>query len=106
VLTRKVGRGSITYIGAVLDDDLTQAAAKWMVGDSGISAVLGTVPQSVEVCMRQGQGKRVFILINHSQQQQSVSLPRSMTAMSSAQSTHNVSLPAYGVEVLKDSASQ
>ncbi|HEY0563967.1 MAG TPA: beta-galactosidase [Terriglobales bacterium] len=106
VLTRNVGRGSLTYIGAVLDDDLTRAAAKWMVSESGVAPLLGTVPQSVEVCMRQGGGKRVFILINHSQQQQSVSLPHAMTALSSGQQTANITLPAYGVDVLRDSASQ
>jgi beta-galactosidase len=36
------------------------------------------VPEDVEFCERQSENKSVFILINHSDKQRTISLPRSM----------------------------
>jgi beta-galactosidase len=102
-LTRSFGKGSITYIGAVLDDKTMAAAADWMVKQSGVEAVFGPVPDGIEVCRREGDGKRIFILINFLRKPQQVTLPRSMQALllGSGDIT-TVTLPAYGVEVLSD----
>jgi beta-galactosidase len=104
VLTRNVGKGSITYIGAVLDDKTMAVAAEWMVKQSGVVPVFGAVPDGVEVCRRQRDGKNVFVLVNFLRKPQTVTLPRTMKAMllGSGEVT-TVELPAYGVEVLIDS---
>ena len=41
-ITRKVGKGRITYIGAWLDDGGMADAAKWMTEVSGVKPALGT----------------------------------------------------------------
>ena len=51
-ITRKVGKGRITYIGAWLDDAAMSAAAKWMADISGVKPALGKVPEGVEVYPR------------------------------------------------------
>jgi len=78
VLTHKYGKGSITYIGAVLDEKLMATAAKWMAETSGVKPFLDGVQDGVEVCRRVGGGKQVFILINHTQEKRQVRLPRPM----------------------------
>ena len=50
-------KGSITYIGAVLDDKTMAAAAEWMVKQSGVVPVFGAVPDGIEVCRRERDGK-------------------------------------------------
>lgn len=100
VVSRAYGKGRITYIGAVLDDKLMAAAAQWMTEKSGIKAVLGPVPDGVEVSRRTGGGKQVFVLINFSAESRTVTLPHSMKLLLANKQADKVELPQYGVEVL------
>ncbi len=103
VLTHNFGKGTITYIGAVLDEKTMAAAADWMVKQSGVSAVFGPVPGGIEVCRREGNGKRIFVLINFQRNAQQVTLPHPMKAMLlGSGDVTSVSLPPYGVEVLSE----
>ena len=102
VLTRPYGKGRITYIGAVLDDRLMAAAAKWMVEQSKVSPVFGPVPEDVEVSRRVGAGKQVFVVINFGQGDRRVRLPRPMKSLLAGHTGDSVTLPPYGVEVLQD----
>jgi beta-galactosidase len=102
VISRAYGKGRITYIGATLDDKLTTAAAEWMVKSSGVTPALGTVPDGIEVCRREGEGKVIFILINFKQETQRVTLPHAMKALLGGANESIVELPPYGVEVLLD----
>ena len=62
-ITRKVGKGRITYIGAWLDDATMKAAAKWMTEVSGVKPAFGAVPEGVDVDPRYGaHGEVVYIL--------------------------------------------
>jgi len=76
-LTRNVGKGSITYIGAWLDAALMQKVATELLKDAGVQPLLpGLGPDTaVEICERSGEGKRIWILINHGSHQESVNLP-------------------------------
>ncbi len=100
VVTRAYGKGHITYIGAVLDDKLMATAAEWMAQDSGVTPVFGPVPDGVEVSRRRGAGKDVMILINTSQENRSVTLPRRMKLLLAGKEGSAVELAPYGVEVL------
>jgi beta-galactosidase len=102
VVTRAYGKGRITYIGAVLDDKLTAAAAEWMVQKSGVKPIFGPVPDGVEVSRRMGGGKQVFLLINYAPESRTVTLPRSMKQLLADKQGSKVELPQYGVEVLVD----
>jgi beta-galactosidase len=78
IITRRVGTGRITYVGAQFDDSVMRALARWMVEDAGIPAVLNDVPEGVEVCRRLSKNKQVLILINHTAQRQSIPLAHPM----------------------------
>ncbi len=99
-ITRKVGKGRITYIGAWLDGPAMIAAAKWMTDVSGVKPALGAVPDGVEVYPRYGDHGAVYILVNLSKAEQTVSLPSAMTDVLEGGSKHSVKLPVYGVAVL------
>ena len=99
-ITRKVGKGRITYIGAWLDNSAMAAAAKWMAGVSGVKAALGTVPDGIEVYPRYGQRGAVYILVNLSKAEQTVSLPFAMNDLLEGGSRSSISLSVYGVAVL------
>jgi beta-galactosidase len=99
-VTRRVGKGRITYIGAWLDPKTMEQAAGWMAASSGVTPAFGAVPAGVEVCPRYGPQSVVYVLINFSKQAQDVRLPRAMADVLGGGRTESVSLPVYGVAVL------
>jgi len=100
VLTRSYGKGRITYIGAILDDQLMTAAARWMLQDSGVSPILSELPEGVEVSRRSGDGRDVLILINFAPEPRQIKLPRSMQFLLQDKQGTTLDLPPYGVEVV------
>jgi beta-galactosidase len=102
VLSRKAGKGRITYIGAWLDDTLMRAATQWMIGLSGLQPAFGPVPEGVEVSRRVGGSKVVFVLVNHTKSPQHVALPRPMqSVLHDGAAASALDLPPRGVEVLR-----
>jgi beta-galactosidase len=99
-ISRKVGNGRITYIGAWLDPKTMAEAAKWMTDTSGVKPVFGPVPAGVEVSARYGAHGAVFIVINLSGKPQAITLPHQMNDVLEGGSKRSVNLPHYGVAVL------
>ena len=102
-ITRKVGKGRITYIGAWLDPKTMESAAKWMATTSGVHTPLPNVPPGVEVSVRQGAHATVYILVNLSKQAQTIALPGGMQDVLEGGSKTSVNLEVYGVAVLAQS---
>jgi beta-galactosidase len=103
VLTRKLGKGDITYVGAWLDDALMRTLAARLLQTSGVRPILPDAPDGVEVCERRGSSGRVLILINHTAGPLGVALPgpmRDLLGGGTAKGT--VTLPAHGVGVYAD----
>jgi beta-galactosidase len=98
-ITRKVGKGRITYIGAWLDEVALSSAAKWMVDVSGVKVAMGPVPDGVEVYPRYGAHGVVYILVNLSKATQKIMLPAQMEDVLDGGSKQSVTLPIYGVAV-------
>jgi len=102
VVTRKAGRGRITYIGGVLSDGLVEGAAQWMTKTSGVAPALGPVPDGIEVSRRVGPNGNVFVLINFGEATKSVALPREMQSLLDQRKTKEVQLSQYGVAILSE----
>jgi beta-galactosidase len=100
VITRRAGRGTISYIGGVLDPDLMRAAAQAMVAAAGVNTPTLPVPAGVEVCRRVGQGREVFVLLNFAKQAVAIPLPPAMSDVLNGGETRQIGLPPYGVAVL------
>jgi beta-galactosidase len=104
-ITREIGKGSITYIGAWLDDKTMAAAAKWMVQASGIHPLAINLPKGVDLYVRSRIGtnsekKTVWILVNFGKDSATVSLPGQMTDVLGNGRVGSVKLEQYGVAVL------
>jgi beta-galactosidase len=100
-ITRKVGKGRITYIGAWMDDAALLNAAKWMTETSSVTAAFGPVPEGVDVYPREGQGKKIFILVNFAKIPQTITLPSTMHSILDDKDLSNLSLDRYGVAILQ-----
>jgi beta-galactosidase len=100
-ITRKVGKGRITYIGAWLDAATMHNAARWMLDDSGVTPAFGSeLPEGVEASVRYGADRKVVILVNCSKTAQTVGLPAAMTDVLAGGQKSSVALERYGVAVL------
>jgi beta-galactosidase len=100
-VTHKVGSGDITYIGMQMEGAPATAAAKWMLSMSGIQPLLPTMPEGVDLAVRSSGSKRVFILTNYAAEPQTVTLPSPMEDILQGGKVTSVTLPQYGVAVLR-----
>lgn len=98
-ITRKVGRGAITYLGALIDDATMKAFMDKAMSEAGVARDFA-VPADVELMTRDGDGRHVVILINHGKTAQSVALPHAMTDALDGGSVTSVTLATQGVAVL------
>jgi beta-galactosidase len=102
-ITRKVGKGSITYLGAWLDDALLAKLTNQLLQQAGVQPKIPNVPAGVEVCVRSKGTHAVAILINHTTKEQHVALPTAATDLLAhgTPSISAVDLPKYGVAVVE-----
>ncbi|HEY0308412.1 MAG TPA: beta-galactosidase [Acidobacteriaceae bacterium] len=102
IITRKIGKGSITYVGTTFDDATMQKLAQWLATNSGVTTAPLRVPEGIEASVRTGDGKIIHILVNFSGTPQTVHLPAAMQDVLGGASVRDVSLPVYGVAVLRE----
>ena len=60
MITRRAGKGRITYLGAVLDPDLMRKVVAWATDDAQFKAEFPAVPDGVEVCRRVAARRHSF----------------------------------------------
>ena len=101
-VTRKVGKGTITYLGTLLDDTLMHGTARSLVREASIALEVLPVPAGVEVCRRIGQGREVYVIINHTLQPVTLELPKMMNDLLAEGMVRELKLPARGVGVVAD----
>ncbi|MGB9031554.1 MAG: DUF4350 domain-containing protein, partial [Acidobacteriaceae bacterium] len=102
VISRAVGKGRITYVGAWLNPATLDLLTSHLLVHAAVNAILPGVPKGVEVCRRSGEGKSVLILINHNTSDEHIALPAPLRDLigSGGSAVTAVDLPAYGVAVL------
>jgi beta-galactosidase len=100
-VTRSVGQGSITYIGAGLDEKAMKAAAKWMLREASLDPVMSDLPDDVDLAIRSGNGKRVFIFTNYGVSPRTIALPSPMQDVLMGGTVSSITLQQYGVAVLR-----
>jgi beta-galactosidase len=105
MISRRVGNGRITYLGAVLDPDLMRKVVASATSDAGVSPEFGFVPQGIEVCRRLDANHTVFVLINHGPVEVHLALPSAMRdVLHDGRIISNRDLPPQGVAVLETAA--
>jgi beta-galactosidase len=100
VVSRRVGRGRITYVGALLDDDGMARVAAWTAKSAGAAPLWPDVPRGVEVVARSGPKGRTYVAINWTAAPQTVRLPAPMTDLLSGGKVSEVTVDRYGVAVV------
>jgi beta-galactosidase len=103
IITRKIGKGSITYVGVWMNDQGMDKLAASLLDASGVHPAFGPVPDGVEVSPRYGKDHTVFILVNLSDTTQNVALPTSMQDLLTDVTVQSVRLPQFGVSLLQTS---
>jgi beta-galactosidase len=99
-ITRKVGRGSITYIGIWMNDAGMKRAAQWMLDTSGVQPDLPAVQAGVEVERRVGEGKNVLVFENFSADEQTIPFAHAMRDVLNGSTVRSATLPVYGVAIV------
>ncbi len=105
MISRQVGKGRISYLGAALDPALMDRVIAWATNDAQIKPQFGPLPEDVEVCRRVGAGRAIFVLINHGAAPVTVTLPATMKdVLNGGSSESKVQLAPQGVAVLESEA--
>lgn len=99
-ISRKVGKGRITYIGALVDDGVMKGLIDEALAGAKVERDFA-LPEDVELMTREGQGRRVVMLINHGQATRTVALPEAMRDVLNGGAVRAVTLGAEGVAVLQ-----
>jgi beta-galactosidase len=97
-ISRKVGKGRITYLGALIDDAVMQRFLQTALAGAGVAAEF-EAPQDVELMRRTGDGREVLIVINHGRESRTVRLPGAMQDVLAGGSRTEVTLAPEGVAV-------
>lgn len=102
MITRRVGKGQISYLGAVLDPALMQRVLQWALDDAAVTPEFGELPPNVEVCRRLDKKRTVDILINHGTATVNIALPMNMRdLLHNDRSVTKIELEPQGVAVLE-----
>lgn len=100
VISRRVGKGRITYVGALVDDAVMKGLIDGEMRDAGVTGDFA-VPADVELMTRRGKGREIVILVNHGRDVREVTLPAAMTDVLAGGTVSKVTLAGEGVAVLQ-----
>jgi len=102
MISHRVGKGSIAYLGAVLDSSLMRTILQTLTADAMVHPEFISLPDNVELCRRVGKVRTVYILINHGLIPAEIVLPVALKdVLHDLQSITKVTLDPQGVAVLE-----
>ena len=97
------GRGTLTYLGTLLDPAAMSAFIKQALDAAHVGSTFGPLPPDVEVTRRVADDHTVFILINHGKQARTLALPTGMRdILADGQNIQSLTLTPQGVAVLEE----
>jgi beta-galactosidase len=99
VVTRRVGAGTITYVGAWFDAPALARLAARLLSDAKVAPILPDAPAGIEVDERSGNGRRALVLINHNAEPVTLPLPAGAQPIVGDYAAGG--LPAHGVAVVQ-----
>jgi beta-galactosidase len=102
-ITRQVGKGRITYIGAALEGDQMTNFITWAMKDADVSPQFGALPPGVDLYIRKDTTHEVWILINFAKDDapKTVTLPPDFTNVLTGAPTTTTTLNRFDVTVLQ-----
>jgi beta-galactosidase GanA len=100
------GECGITYVGAWLDPMTMASAVAWMVKISHVNPQFPSVPEGVDVYVRSGSHKMIYILVNFEKDLKTIELPHVMYDVLEKLSVRSLTLKHYDVRVLEDDSNE
>lgn len=99
IITRALGKGSITYIGTIPDPALMLRLLKTQAVEANVQPAFGPIPDDVEVCRRSSATHTAFIFINHGKSSKDFTLLKPTRELLTGKVLATMSLPMQGVAV-------
>jgi beta-galactosidase len=102
VTRNKYGNGIGWYVGTIIkENNFYDQLIKSLLTDAGIKSVIQP-PVGVEVSIREGDGKKLLFIINHTETIKTVHVPKDQIELLSQSKTGDtIELDVYGVAVLE-----
>lgn len=102
VTRNSYGKGQGWYVGAVIQEDaFYDGLIRELLDDAGIHPAV-TPPPGVEVSIRQGDGKRLLFLINHTDEPRTVEVPQGkLELLSGTQTEGAIKIDRFDVAVIE-----
>ncbi len=96
------GRGHGWYVGTVMKEEaFYDRLVGSLLADAGVGAVVDP-PDGVEVSVREGEGRKLLFVINHTEETRTVSVPAGKERLLGGGTTgETLDLEAYGVAVIR-----
>ena len=102
VVSRPVGKGRVTYIGAMLDEPALGRLMAWATQRAGVAPRWPGVPPDVELDERSGTNDSVHVAINWGEHTQTIVLPRPMRDLLTGNVVEQTTLGRFDVAVLSE----
>ncbi len=99
-LSRTIGKGTLTYLGATLDAPTLASFAASQLAEVGLQPLLPNLPHDIELMQRTGPSSRVWILINHGDEPHHIALPHTATDLFTSHPVTTLDLAPHAVAVL------
>jgi beta-galactosidase len=102
-ITRHVGKGTITYIGAALEGEQLTNAITWAMKYASITPEFGALPPGVDLYIRKDATHEVWIFINFAKDDspKTVTLPAGFTNVLTGAPTTSATLNRFDVTILQ-----
>jgi beta-galactosidase len=102
-ITRPIGKGRITYIGAALQGDQLTNFTTWAMKDAAVTPEFGSLPPGVDLYIRKDATHEVWILINFAKDEtpKTVTLPPGFTNVLTNSPTPTTTLNRFDVTILQ-----
>ncbi len=102
VTRNNYGNGIGWYIGTVIKENtFYDQLIKFLLNDAGIQPIIQP-PKGIEVTIREGNGKKILFIINHTEKKQIINIPKGKIELLSQSKTYDtIEIDVLGVAVLE-----
>jgi beta-galactosidase len=100
VTRNSFGKGTVFYVGTEAAQDYYDRSLNWVVQQVGVARG-PSLPEGVEMAVREKAGKKIIFLLNYTEKTQAVAFEQVyQNALTGETEPAQVQLPAFGVKVL------
>ena len=98
---RRLGQGAVVYVGTYLDGAVAEALVPELVKLAQVQPALPGLPEGIEVTRRDGDGRVLWFLVNHTETAATISVPAGRDLVRDRDVNGSLTLPARGVAVIQ-----